>query len=90
MSWFENYDVTNIITPVKVDVYENMLRTCGYDKIKSKYLVQGFKKGFSLKFEGNNQVRRTAPNLPFSVGDKFQLWEKVMKEVKDKRCWPIP
>ena len=30
-------------------------------------------------------MTKTARNLPLSVGNKFDLWNKVMKEVKDKR-----
>ena len=26
--------------------------------------------------------KNTAKNLPFQIGDKFELWNKVMKEVK--------
>ena len=48
-------------------------------------MVQGFKEGFSLGFEGNLEVKRRAPNLKFTIGDEIELWNKVMKEVKELR-----
>ena len=56
-----------------------------YNKEKKAYLVDGFKHGFDLKFMGNRQVQRTAPNLKLRVGSKVELWNKVMKEVQAKR-----
>ena len=44
--------------------------------------MDGFKHGFDLHYEGPTCRCDTARNLPFRVGDKYDLWEKVMKEVK--------
>ena len=39
-----------------------------------------------MEYDGiRDGIRRTAKNLRFTVGDKFELWEKVMKEVRLKR-----
>ena len=82
---FENLDLKNIITPLNVNVYEKLLVTSGYDPKKTEYLVNGFRNGFSLKFEGNAKVRRTAANLKLRIGSQTELWKKVMTEVKAKR-----
>ena len=73
------------MTPVDVDIYEKLLITSGYDPGKTKYLVDGFRYCFSLRFEGNSLVRRTAPNLKLRIGSQTELWNKVMTEVKAKR-----
>ena len=53
MEWFENYDLTDIVTPLNVKVYENLLHQANYDKAETDYLVKGFSEGFSFEFEGN-------------------------------------
>ena len=85
ISWFENYDLKNIETPVKVAEYKKLLIEANYDKQKTKYLVNGFKRGFSLRFQGDRKVQRDAPNLPFTIGNETILWNKVMAEVEAKR-----
>ena len=52
---------------------------------KAKYLIQGFRRGFSLEYTGPKIVKRQAPNLKLTCGDETDLWNKVMKEVKLKR-----
>ena len=87
VKWFTNYDLCSIETPVKVDILEQLLIESNYDAEKSSYLIEGFTNGFELMFEGDRKVKRLAPNLPFieGVGDKFELWNKVMTEVEAKR-----
>ena len=82
---FENTDLENIFTPVKVDKLEQLLTESDYDQEKTQYLVNGFKHGFSLEFEGDCTGQRTAPNLKLRVGNSIELWNKVMLEVKANR-----
>ena len=56
-----------------------------YDKRKTKYLIKGFKKGFNLHYNGPKNRKDIADNIPFTVGSKTEMWNKVMKEVKMKR-----
>ena len=79
---FKNYDLTNVITPVKHDVLRQLLVETGYDKGKTQFIVDGFKYGFTLGYDGPKNVRLRAPNLKLRVGDEIELWNKVMKEVK--------
>ena len=48
---YENLNLKNIVTPVRVKVYEKLLKEAGYDAGKTKFLVDGFTNGFSLGYE---------------------------------------
>ena len=79
----ENRDLDNIITPVKAEQFEQLLNEAQYDSGKTKYLIDGFKQGFSLQYQGPlNNCQREAPNLKLRVGSKVELWNKVMNEVE--------
>ena len=82
---YENHNLEDVVTPVNIQRYAELLRESGYDDEKSQYLVQGFREGFSIEYEGPENVRRKAPNLKLTAGDEVDLWNKVMKEVKLKR-----
>ena len=75
-------DLQSIITPVDVEVLRRYLRDSRYDMNESNFLLNGFSNGFSLCYEGPQVRADKSENLPFSIGDKYQLWNKVMKEVK--------
>ena len=85
VQYFENFDLESIVTPVKVDIYERLLREAHFDSAKTEYLVNGFKEGFDLEYKGDRKICRTAPNLKLNVGSHTKLWNKVMKEVDKKR-----
>ena len=74
-----------MISPVNADQLEKLLNESNYDKEKTRYLVDGFKHGFDLGYRGPKLVQQKSNNLKFSIGDKTELWNKVMKEVKEKR-----
>ena len=72
-----------IITPLDPDKFEELLKEAGYQEDKRKYVIDGFKNGFSLEYQGGLKAcRRLAPNLKLRVGNKTELWNKVMKEVE--------
>ena len=81
----ENLNTTDYITPVDPDKLHDILINCKYDKLKTKYLVDGFRNGFNLGYRGNFNITKTAPNLKFTIGNKIELWNKIMKEVANKR-----
>ena len=83
--WYENYNVEDIVTPVDVVAFKNLLVETGYNPRKINFLYEGFTHGFSLEFEGNRNVSRCAPNLKLTIGSRVELWNKVMKEVAEKR-----
>ena len=45
-------------------------------------MVEGFTKRFPLQYKGPIRQQDTSQNLPFSIGNKFVMWEKIIKEVK--------
>ena len=79
--WFENYDLENIVTPVKYNILEEFLRNSNYNPEKTEFLVNGFRNGFSIRYDGPKQIRKFAHNLRLRVSSKVELWNKVMKEV---------
>ena len=78
-----NLDLNNIVTPVNAKILNKLLQESGYDDCKREYLVIDFEEGFSLNYEGDlKYCQRMAPNLKLRVGNKIELWNKVMKEVE--------
>ena len=80
--WFENYNDSDIVTPVNVTVLEKLLIQSKYCTQKTKYLIKGFTEGFQLEYEGPRDQTRKSKNLNLRVGSKTELWNKVMKEVE--------
>ena len=81
---YENKDLSDIYTPVDADVLEKLLIETNYDQKESEFLVSGFRNGFDLGYRGP-EVKQTSKNLKFTIGNKTELWNKVMKEVQAKR-----
>ena len=82
---YENFDLSSVITPVNVENLEKLLMASQYDRKKSQFLINGFRHGFSLEYKGSRKVKMKSPNLKLTIGTPVQLWNKVMKEVKEKR-----
>lgn len=80
-----NYDIDAVVTPIDVNALERLLTLSNYDKEKTKFLVDGFTQGFRLGYDGPKDVKICLNNLRFRVGNKFDLWDKIMKEVGEKR-----
>ena len=53
-----------------------------YDKDEIKFLIDGFRNGLPLGYEGKVDRNITAHNLKLNCGTKTELWNKMMKEVK--------
>ena len=85
LTYFENYDLENSITPVKQHELQHLLVETGYDPCKTDEIVNGFSYGFELGYEGSKQVRMRSKNLRFKgMCNNVILWNWVMKEVKLK------
>ena len=82
---YENLDLDNIITPVDANRLEQLLVETDYDREKTKFLIDGFKSGFTLGYEGSWDVKIVSDNLKLRIGTEIELWNKVMKEVKECR-----
>ena len=57
-----------------------LLNESNYNKQKTKYLIDGFTNGFDLCYSWPVNRSDRSRNIPLRVGDKFELWEKIMKE----------
>ena len=82
-----NFNLENIVMPINVKELERMLRLSDYDEDETQFLVNGFTNGFDIGYEGPTERANLSNNIPFreGVGDANELWEKLMKEVKEKR-----
>ena len=85
--YFENFDLDNMITPVKVEMFISELQKSNYDTNETDFLESGLTNGFDIGYNGPQTRRCTAENIPFrdGVGNSAVLWNKLMKEVKLKR-----
>ena len=79
--YFSNFDLCNIVTPINWQILGKLLLDSGYPQEETKKVVHGFRFSFDLGYEGPQNRCSTAPNLPFTVGNKIILWNKLMKEV---------
>ena len=62
-----------------------LLDQTNYDKEETEFLIDGFKNGFDLGYRGPTEIKQVSKNLKFTIGDKIDMWNKIMKEVKEKR-----
>ena len=83
--YFENLDLENVVTPVDDKQLECFLRLLKYDIDKSQFLVRGFTQGFNIDYNRKQKVKLTTPNLTLQIFNRTILWNKVMKEIKEKR-----
>ena len=71
---------------MNVEVFNQLLQESRYNTEETEFLIDGFRNGFSIDYSGPEDVKITSPNLKFrEVGDPITLWNKVMKEVKERR-----
>ena len=79
--YHENFDLENVISPVKVEVLQQLLRETNYNNKEIEFLVDGFTNGFDIGYRGDMNVKRRSPNLKLRVGSQVVPWNKIMKEV---------
>ena len=77
-----NFDLKNICTPVDIRNFKWLLLETCYDSRETEFIVNGFSKGFSLEYTGPTNRSDRSRNIPFTVGNKLILWNKMMKEVQ--------
>ena len=65
--------------------FTELLQESNYDKTESIFLIKGFTEGFDIGYQGPQIRQSKSHNIPFSVGDKYVMWEKIMKEVEAGR-----
>ena len=83
--FYTNRDLENLVMPIRINVFRDMLIRSNYDGAETQFLIEGFSRGFDIGYQGPVLRQDVSRNLPFTVGNKFVLWEKIMKEVQLKR-----
>ena len=83
--YYQNMDLKSVVSPVKSERLVKQLKAAKYDPLEIIFLENGFKQGFDIGYQGPKARTSTAENIPFTVGDKIEFWNKLMKEVKLKR-----
>ena len=58
-----------------------MLNQSGYVEEETWFLVDGLTNGFDLEYHGPENRQDSSSNIPFMIGDKYEMWLKIMKEV---------
>ena len=81
MDYFENFNLTDIVTPVNVQRLKQLLLEMGYDQGETAFLIDGFTNGFDNGYRGPQIRQSRSSNISFTVGNKVELWNKIMKEV---------
>ena len=70
-----------MVSVLDVQRFQELLQQSWYLVAKMNFVLQGFREGFDIGYQGPVEVVRTAPNLKLRVGLELILWNKVMKEV---------
>ena len=83
--YFVNHNLDNIVTPVNMEILVKLLKEADYAEQEITFLEDGFKNGFDIGYAGPTERHSETNNIPLRVGTKVQLWNKLMKEVKNKR-----
>ena len=71
--------------PVNPDQFEILLKKTAYREEEINFIYQGFRHGFDLQYTGPKNRCNTSKNIPFTVRDELDMWNKVMKEVREER-----
>ena len=67
--------------PINTDKLEDLLRMSGYDRNETDFLVDGFRNGFDIGYQGPELRQSTSSNIPLTIGSHQDLWDKIMTEV---------
>ena len=79
---FENYNLVDVVTPINVKQFKELLQETAYPEDKAQFLVDGFTNGFDIGYEGPVIRQDKVDYIPLHIGNKIILWNKIMKEVK--------
>ena len=72
-------------TPLDVDKYEQLLHESNYNPEEVSFLINGFREGFDIGYTGPQNRQSQSKNIPFTVGNHIEMWNKIMKEGQLKR-----
>ena len=75
----------DIIAPINTEELSRLLELTKYNKDKTTKLIQGFTGGFDLVYRGPENRCDEAENIPIRIGSREEIWNKLMKETKERR-----
>ena len=76
----------DIVTPINHKLLIELLQQAQFDPHKISKLQEGFKSGFDIGYRGPAVVGpHEANNIPFTVGNEIEMWNKIMNEVEMQR-----
>ena len=52
VDYAENFDLTNLVTPINANILQVELEKSGYDPNETRYLVNGFENRFDIGYDG--------------------------------------
>ena len=70
IEYYENFNLTSIVTPLQVEKYAALLKEVNYDPVETDFLIDGFTNGFDISYRGEQIRQSSSSNIPFSVGNK--------------------
>ena len=70
-----------MVKPLDVEHFVELLRESNYDPEEISFLQKVFSEGFDIEHDGPQDRKSLSDNIPFSVGNKTILLNKLMKEV---------
>ena len=77
--------IDNIVIPIRFNVLHQYLVKTKYDIDETTFLVSEFKKCFNIRYQGPVERRDESNNIPFTVGNRSDMLQKIMKEVQAGR-----
>lgn len=81
----ENYDFTNLVTPINISIFESLLRSTDYCADETEFICGGLRDGFSIGYQGPENRRLFSNNHRLKIGMDLDLWNKIMGEVEEKK-----
>ena len=51
LEYFMNLDLESVVTPIRIEKYEQLLRDTKYPAEDRDFLVRGFKEGFDIGYD---------------------------------------
>ena len=70
---------------MKATRLKELLEQYEYDILETQFLYKGFTEGFNLEYQGPKARQSQSRNIPITVGCNTTIWNKLIKEIQEKR-----
>ena len=82
LEYYVNLDLEQVVAPINVKKYNQLLLDVNFPSDEREFLVNGFRFGFDIGYKGPVIRQSKSENIPFTIGNEAEMWNKIMKEVK--------